>query len=242
MPAAKRKYTPSKKGSYKRRKSSTKSDVATKYSQPLTNPRVGSVLGKSVGFPKKLKFVHRYAEQVNMSSTAGASARQRFYANSMYDPNQTGVGHQPLYFDQLGEIYDHWFVVSSKIKFTVIPQGTAVQAPFRLFAQINDDTVVSAGTGDAVVEQTTGQSRMCTGGLNPSKEVIYMRYNALDDWGQGLLNNSRQRGTTSNNPSELTYYELNLNSVDNSSTVSVHVMAEIEYTAIWVEQRDTAQS
>lgn len=242
MPAYKRKYsTGYKSKDVKRRK---KSSVQPRkiYPTALCNPRVGSVTGKVPGFPEKFKFVHKYAEQVDMSSSSGSSARQRFTCNNMYDPNNTGVGHQPLYFDQLAQLYDHFYVISSKIKFTVIPQGTSVQAPFRLFAQVNDDTTVSAGTGDAVVEQTTGQSRYCTGGLNPSKEVIYMKYDGLEKWGQALLSNSRQRGNDAGGPSEQSHFELNLNSCDNSSTVSVHVMAEIEFTAIWVEGKDTAQS
>ena len=39
------------------------------------------------------------------------------------DPNHTGVGHQPLYFDQLMTIYNHYIVIGAKItvKFTAYP-------------------------------------------------------------------------------------------------------------------------
>lgn len=42
----------------------------------------------------------------------------RMAGNSIYDPDQTGTGHQPMYHDQLGDLYNNYRVMGSKIKVT----------------------------------------------------------------------------------------------------------------------------
>ena len=36
----------------------------------------------------------------------------------MFHPDKSSVGHQPMYFDQLQAIYDHFTVINSRIKVT----------------------------------------------------------------------------------------------------------------------------
>ena len=81
-------------------------------------------------------------------------------------PNHTGVGHQPLYFDQLMTIYNHYIVIGAKItvKFYSVPcyyssqcmplpndDGTIVPASFTALAEQGAAVsgVVSA-SGDAL--------------------------------------------------------------------------------------------
>lgn len=53
-----------------------------------------------LGFPKIVKMTHRYFENATLVTSAGGTpAFQRFRANGMYDPNQTGTGHQPMFYE-----------------------------------------------------------------------------------------------------------------------------------------------
>lgn len=47
---------------------------------------------------------------------SGATPNVRIYsANGLYDPDVTGIGHQPRGFDQIKTMYDHYYVRQSKI-------------------------------------------------------------------------------------------------------------------------------
>jgi len=63
-------------------------------------------------FPARMRAKLRYNEVIAMDSAAGAPAHYFFRANSIYDPNYTGVGHSPLGADQYEALYHHYKVVS----------------------------------------------------------------------------------------------------------------------------------
>lgn len=50
-----------------------------------------------------------YVDQFDLSS-AGVAAVQVFNLNSLFDPDRTGAGHQPRYFDQLAALYGRYRV------------------------------------------------------------------------------------------------------------------------------------
>lgn len=53
------------------------------------------------GFPDKLVTSLRYVDSFTLTGAAGAVGANVFRMNSLFDPDFTGVGHQPYYFDQL---------------------------------------------------------------------------------------------------------------------------------------------
>ena len=69
-----------------------------------------------VGFPKTLKFIHKYCDNVSVSGSAGIPFKYQFSCNGLYDPNITGTGHQPMYFDQVTPIYNQYRVIGAKAR------------------------------------------------------------------------------------------------------------------------------
>lgn len=244
MPRGKRSRTGSMvKETGKRRKTKdiSKSVPDKKYPDPVLNPRYGSITGLAVGFPEKLKFKHRYVGQYQFATAGGITTNFVIRANGMYDPDATQTGHQPTYYDYLTGIYNHWYVVSSRIKWTFVPVGTAAQVPYRITCLIDDDATY-VGNVDEGGEQKHAQTRICGGGINPTKEVVYQYYNSQDLWGNNVLANSRQRGSASADPSEQTYFLARISPMDGSTNMSVYAVAEVEYTAVWLELQEIASS
>lgn len=52
-------------------------------------------------FPPTLRRKLLYSDVYAITSTGGNLGSQKFKLNSLYDPDSTGVGHQPRYLDQL---------------------------------------------------------------------------------------------------------------------------------------------
>lgn len=59
--------------------------------------------------PQRFITKMKYSEQFTTDSTTGA---YRFNLNSIFDPNQSGVGHQPYGFDTLATLYNRYRVIS----------------------------------------------------------------------------------------------------------------------------------
>lgn len=52
----------------------------------------------------------KYTEVIDWSPTTLQTLSQQYRLNSVYDPNVTGVGHQPYGFDQLAALFNHYRV------------------------------------------------------------------------------------------------------------------------------------
>lgn len=72
--------------------------------------------GKQWGFPNSIITKLRYGSLIQLNSTTITPlARHLFRCNSCFDPDFTGVGHQPLYYDSYTAIYDQYVVIGAKI-------------------------------------------------------------------------------------------------------------------------------
>jgi len=70
-------------------------------------------------FPPTRMATLLYCEHFTMTTNAvsvDTSSEQDFRANSVYDPDSTGLGHQPMYFDQLAAIYKQYIVHKCEIE------------------------------------------------------------------------------------------------------------------------------
>ena len=100
-------------------------------------------------FPAVEKYQLRYADTIAINAGVGAAASYLFRANSIYDPDQTGIGHQPYGHDQLNEIYNHYCVDSATITVT----ATNFAGIFGV--SVTDNAVVSSGFNTVKEQQAT---------------------------------------------------------------------------------------
>lgn len=195
-----------------------------------------------VGFPKKVTMVHKYSETVTLTGTSGAIASNLFSCNGMFDPNFTGAGHQPMGFDTLTPLYDHYCVLASRIKITIGP--TTVAQPASIIGLfINDNTSLSGSITPATVWEQSDAKKICTKMIVTAPTDTYSLYSswsARKRFGRSPLTNTDLQGTSSSNPTEQSYYTIVLQSIDASSTASFYVNVQIQYLAVWKELSDQA--
>lgn len=56
----------------------------------------------------------KYADVFGFTVSAGSTSVQAMNLNSLFDPDRTGVGHQPYGFDQLAALFAHYRVFRTK--------------------------------------------------------------------------------------------------------------------------------
>ena len=79
------------------------------------NPR------RSTGLPQRMLANHSFCDTIRLNPGAGSAALYQYRANSVFDPDKTGAGHQPYLHDQLAAQYSNYKVVGSTIscRFTI---------------------------------------------------------------------------------------------------------------------------
>jgi len=69
-----------------------------------------------IGLPQTKYVTLTYCETIGIANGTGAPSIYAYRLNSIYDPNYTGTGHQPLGHDEWAQLYTKYEVLSSKIK------------------------------------------------------------------------------------------------------------------------------
>lgn len=194
-------------------------------------------IGKQVNhaFPRMMKFTHRYVEVLSLTSTAGVPNVLTMSCNGMFDPNYTGGGRQPMAFDNLTALYDHYTVIGSKIRVKCTPVSTTNPASY-LGIYLNDDTTVTPSNAASFLANTASFSILPTGGS--LTKTLSAKWSARKMFGKSVLENPNLRGDASANPTEATYWTIFFGALDEASNTGAAFTVDIEYIAIWTEPKD----
>lgn len=189
-------------------------------------------------FPHQLYNTLRYTEQRVVSAVSGFAAYQ-YTANGMYDPNITGVGHQPLYYDQLTLIYNHYTVLRSRFKIT---PGVPTDRPSSCSAviYIDDDTTVHSNI-DTAAEMPSATKIVTWNPPASNIPTLYKAWSAVDTFGPNPMANDNLQGSTSANPTEQSYFTF-VFFQSGTETFGFTAVVEIEYDVVWDELKTIASS
>lgn len=89
-----------------------------------TIPRIGM----TGCVPQTLLTQHRYCEEVALTSdnlTGYTGSQYEWRLNSLFDPNLTGVGHQPQGFDQMAAFYNTYRVYKVDVQIRIVASSHA---------------------------------------------------------------------------------------------------------------------
>lgn len=204
------------------------------------------VFGNDFGFPDKLRTRLRYCDQFQLG-TGVTNWVYRF--NSLYDPDLSGTGHQPRYFDQLcaaNGIYSKYRVLGAKAKitfseFTPSVPTTVNVGPVLAYAETSNSSSLAYGTASDVMEgsgakYTVLQDKAGGNNVKTLTQTFSVErdcgVNATDDTVSALYNN---------NPGNSVF--LHFGKIDLGAQASiVNVFVEIEYYAEFYQRNEIAGS
>lgn len=189
---------------------------------------IPGVDGKLIfGFPNAILTTMRYCTSVALVASAGASAIHVFSANSIFDPDVTGVGHQPMYRDQYAALYENYVVLGSKISVEFVNHNTGSGAVVSISGD-NDTTIVSA------VDTRTEQSNAISAAMAPaSKNTLFMNYSPEKHL--GTADTDTGITATGSSPTNQWYYGIAACHIDSTSSLTVYARVIIEYTVKFTE-------
>jgi len=200
---------PKKKGRKRRR------------SLPITSMRVRGV----TGFPDQLFVKLKYNDTVNLVNIAGFGS-YLFSMNSLFDPDATGVGQQPLLFDQYALLYNEYEVKASKINVRFLSQS---QQSMKAIVYPSNTATPSSDIS-ALSEQPYSKSKWLNNANSAyfSNLTSYMRVVKMEGRNTNSLNFV---STVTGNPSNQKFWHIALNSPTGADVSAVHIDVTIIYYA-----------
>lgn len=179
--------------------------------------------------PKQLYNRLKYAETINVAINASGLGSYLYSCNGMFDPNITGTGHQPMYFDQFTAMYNHYTVLKSMIKVTVVANTTG--ATIFSLGQ-DDDTTINAATNYTIWERPGFQTKVVNAPVNPENTSLWSKWDAKKVFGADAQSDPTLQGSATANPSEQTFYVIYFDATPSSY---VTCLVEIWYDVVWDE-------
>lgn len=206
---------------------------------PKLNPSKGIY-----GFPRELVTRIRYCDVYTLTSTASSISKNSFRMNSINDPDQTGVGHQPMYHDQYAALYDRYVVLGSKITVQFIQQPSPIanaqpSGPVTV-GILTDKDASTASLLSTLEENNNARSKLLQS--NGDGEVwLSATYSPEKD--MGLDNSDDTVGAQfGSNPSEQWYATIYACETNGITAVNVAAKVTIEYVVRCKKLLDIAGS
>ncbi len=183
----------------------------------------------------------RYSDTFPLDPSAATAAHYLFSANGIYDPNITGIGHQPMGFDEWMTFYDHYKVLGSKCTITFQNQGATLASNVVCGIYLNDDTSSSVNITDMIEQRDTNWRFIEPIGGNSTINVT-KGFSARKSLGSKFTT-AEAVGSALTNPAEQSFFDVWAASSD--ATVNppiIQCVAVIEYTVRLSERRTLTPS
>lgn len=188
-------------------------------------------------FPVRKSCQLVYTGQANMSIPVTSTGVYQWSCNGLYDPDITGTGSQPMYFDQLMALYNHYVVTSSYIELQFVGNITK---DLVCTLYVEDDT--TTGSTNAVKSGMRPGAKMITANVNVDKPTpMTIGWNAYRNFGPNVLNNELFRGSASSNPTEEMYFTLKCDNLQ-LDAITVPFIAKVTYNVTFTELKTITES
>lgn len=154
------------------------------------------------GIPDAMFAVLKYSQSFAPSSSGAVN--QQFRGNSLFDPDLTGTGHQPLFFDQYATLYRRYMVYSCAITATISNQDTV---PIHVALIPTSESSVSLTTAGVTSEKPYVRWVQVGPNSGTSSRTVSNRMSTRKMRGGAQMDDSFG-ATTSENPSRQWFWNL----------------------------------
>lgn len=154
------------------------------------------------GIPQTMTVRMRYVDTISLNPDGVHPANYVFRANSIYDPNYSGIGHQPMWHDMYALMYKRYRVIGSKITARFV-NSTANNYLVGVFKSDDPSTLMAS---EAITENKASKYRYLNASGGGGSTTIVEKFSARS-WFRNVTLDT-QMATVNANPTQVSYYRL----------------------------------
>lgn len=191
-------------------------------------------------FPSSVRRRLVYYDTGTLNVTSGALNMTVFSANGLYDPNVSGIGHQPTGFDQMMVFYDHYVVLRAKCTVNWFNTSSGASAQVALALNSSNSVVtdyVALSEGGYLVRDFLNSNATSDAIKTSRLSVSIPKFSGTPN----IRDATDLWGTATSNPTEQTYFNLCVWDFQGGSP-SVRYEIMLEYDAWFLEPRKLTSS
>lgn len=201
-------------------------------------------------YPNGIIAKHKYTMNKTLQATYVAgdipgTALQSFRTASLFDPDRTGVGHQPLFYDEMSAIYNQYRVLGAKCRVRFVNMSNE---PVVVFGAHLGAPLGNGWNPSQLMERKDVKSQFLSplnaGGRNiTSMNLFYSPGKFYKQSKENLRADNSLVGNAVGDvvPSKMTYFEVAIAQVDTtlgeSANHAVKIYVDIEFSAFWNDRK-----
>lgn len=185
----------------------------------------------------------KYSQIIALDTNViGLGVENKFRANSLFDPDQSGIGHQPMGHDEWAVAYQHYRVVGSTIAINAAPVSGAVPDPAIFWVSLSSDASASV-EATTVVERGRAAHKLINSGTDTPDKPLINSYVSEKFFGKAEATMQGQKALFGANPAEDVYFNVGVQQMIPSSPGRVYyALVTITYDCILTEPKPLATS
>lgn len=191
----------------------------------------------STPLPTSIITKHKYYDGISLGPTALSTDTHIFRANSLFDPDYTGSGHQPMGFDEMSAFYNHYVVIGSKITVKFQNQN---DLPYTLMIELKDTATTT--TNYAGPERNATSVLMGDKDGSNSRTTLTKHFSLKKFFNQKTNDNDQFWGLPTTDPSEQAFYHVTMLDTTNTVSATSYGTVTIEFIAKWFEPKPLGPS
>lgn len=178
----------------------------------------------------------KYSEQLKVTGpTGGGLANFRFNLNSIFDPNRSGIGHQPYGYDQLSGLYNRYRVIKCSYVISGINNAADGDSYSIIAAVASNDAINVTGGLAEVIENPRAKfvTQAPQAPLRMLKGSVYLPSLVGRNKTQYMADD-RYQATFGSDPNELAILNIFAGAIDGETqtntmtlTVTLHYTVEV---------------
>lgn len=197
-----------------------------------------------------IKFARlRYASNDAMSINNSFQTQNKFSLNGLYDPDISGIGHQPYGFDQMMSLYNTYVVLGAKIKILARPGSTSNTYPMNLYCEMSE--LSSIQYTNEIANEKPGIKKLT---FNSSASNVYNPERRQTLWWsakkwfrakdrQELINQDEYTGNSTSNPNHQAFLYITYQAQDLQQTTAVlYTDVVIDYIVAFINPKQLLSS
>jgi hypothetical protein len=186
----------------------------------------------------------RYVESLGINPSAGALGKYIFRANSVYDPNSSGTGHQPLGFDVWATVYNHYVVLGSTIKCTFLSSETTVSCPLAVGVMLDDDGSIPNAARTIMEQGRSAYTLINSRDLAAGNGVkLANKYDAQEFFATNPLDNADMSAVVTTNPARTAAFTVWCGDfAESADPGSISVLVDISYDVVFFKPKDQVEN
>lgn len=237
MPYRKRQYGKRKKRRYRRRRAPRQ--IVARQQQFSNSNKLRTMVPRS--FYTKLVYTTKFS----LTEITGIIFENHYRGNNIYDPDYTGVGHQPRGFDQLSDNYNKYVVLGSSCELIGVSgaSGDAGVIEVSLMPVVSPSTL-SNRDPEYLAEMPGSQMMVIAPG--GEKQIISAYQSTANVKGvsrRTILTDDTFEGTVAGSgPNNAWYWQINAQVADENTTMDAFLYVKLVYYVKLLEPKEVVNS